>query len=34
VAQPDLLAPQRRAGRLELDDGAALRREQLGDPAE
>ena len=34
VAQPDVLAPQRRAGRLELDDGAALRREQFGDPAE
>jgi len=34
VAQPDLLLAERRAGWLELDDGAALRREQLGDPAE
>jgi hypothetical protein len=34
VAQPDLLAAQRRAGGLQLDDGAALRREQFGHPAE
>jgi len=34
VAQPDLLAAQRRAGGLELDYGAALRREQFGHPPE
>jgi len=34
VAQPDLLLAERRAGRLEFDDGAALRGEQFGHPAE
>jgi hypothetical protein len=34
VAQPDLLAAERRAGRLEFDQRPALRREQFGHPAE
>jgi hypothetical protein len=34
VAQPDLLLAERQARRLEFDDGAALRCEQFGDPAE
>jgi hypothetical protein len=34
VAQPDLLTAERRTGRLEFDQGAALWREQFGDPAE
>jgi hypothetical protein len=32
VAQPDLLAAERRAGRLEFDQGPALRREEFGHP--